>query len=267
MPAALLRKLRPFFANLSLVYSLVRRDYALQYAGTALGLVWLLMQYAFQVALFFFIFGFLIDAAARPGPADADYLLYLLGGMALWLPLAEMLLRGCGILAENRQVIRRTTVGARLLLWVPVVEAMLHYLLLFALICGAALLRGATFAAPLQLGAALLLGLAALLFFGGWTFLLARVGIIFKDVSPLMRLLLQIVFWSTPIVYAVPDRLAELFAYHPVHVLVALHRELLFGISAGALPPLNGLALLGVVSLPVFFLSGRNLHELVVDQL
>ena len=260
-------KTRGLFADLSLVYSLVRRDYALQYAGTALGLVWLLMQYAFQVALFFVIFGLLLGEERRPGPPGEDYLLYLLGGMVLWLPLAEMLLRGCGILSENRQVIRRTTVGARLLLWVPVAEAFVHYVLLFLFICGAAFVRGAEWAGPGKLLGAFVFGLSALFFFGGWAFLLARIGIIFKDVSPLMRLVLQIVFWSTPIVYVAPVSLASLFVFHPVHVLVALHRDLLFGIDAGVVPLLNGFVLLALFSLPVFFLSGRYLHDLVVDQL
>ncbi len=261
-----------FFArtrdDLSLVYSLVRRDYALQYAGMALGLVWLLIQYAFQVALFFVIFGLLLgtERHAVADPAAPDYLLYLLGGMVLWLPLAEMLLRGCGILAENRQIIRRTTVGARLLLRVPVAEAVFHYAILFACVCCAGALRGADIIQP-GLLLAFALGTGALLFCGGWSFLLARVGIIFKDVSPLMRLGLQILFWSTPVVYAVPPAFRAYFAYHPLHVLFTWHRHWLFGIEAEAFPWLNGLVLFALFSLPVFVVSAFRLDRVATDQL
>ena len=186
MPPVLARRLHWIREDLSLIYSLVRRDYALQYAGTLLGLAWLLVQYVFQVALFYVIFGLLLPAGGRvAGPENADYLAYLLGGMALWLPLSEMLLRGCGILTENRQVVRRTVVGARLLLWVPVFEALVHYTILFVLVLGVGALRGTS---PGWFPAAYAFGCLVILFFGGWSFLLARVGIIFKDVSPLMRL-------------------------------------------------------------------------------
>ena len=68
--------------RLRIILSLVRRDYAVQYAGTALGFTWVLVQYLFQILLFFLIFGVLLRQA-MPGRLDAvsggagDYLSYL----------------------------------------------------------------------------------------------------------------------------------------------------------------------------------------------
>ena len=262
----------PRLSRWGVIASLVRRDYAVQFAGTSLGIVWVLARYVFQIALFYVIFGYVLQAAL-PEKADAltragegDYLSYLLGAMCLWLPLSEMLLRSCGILSENRALIRRTSVGMHGFLWVPVVQAWLHYTLIFAAVSAIGLVRGTLSAcAPL----AFLAGLAILLSFAGWAFILARVSVLLRDVSPLMELVLQIVFWSTPIVYAVGPDLLWLFGWNPLYPLISLHRMLLFESDwpFRTLTEMPGLLLLAGLALPAFTLSARRLAHLVVDHL
>lgn len=308
------------------ILSLVRRDYAVQFAGTALGIVWVLVQYAFQIAIFYLIFGVILAPAApdsaEPALADslssgkladslnsgklaamtggsADYLSYLLGGMVLWLPISEMLLRACSILADNRGLIRRTGLGLRGFLWVPVFEAVLHYTLIFGMVALLGLARGVLSPlAPL----AYLGGLGLLFALSGWAFIFARASILLKDISPLLRLAFQLIFWLTPIVYVVGPDVMGIFAWNPVTAPVELHRRLLFcgapgsgfapgfatfaeaqaclaampgsaEISAHRLLPApfaglwTGVLVLVALSVPAYLLSARRLNALVVDQL
>ena len=256
---------------LRLTLSLTRRDYAVQFAGTALGLVWLVVQYVFQIAVFYLIFGYILAGPIRGGgfmpTKETDYLSFLLGGMALWLPISDMLLRSCGILADNRALIRRTDLGANRFIWVPVFQAMFHYLILYVPVCLVGVTRG-TLAASFP--AALVPGMATIMLFSGWAFILARVSVILKDITPLMRLLLQIAFWCTPIVYAATARTVTYFAYNPIYVLVELHRNLLFQMPGGMverLPLFNGVVLLCIVSVPAFYLSSRRLGVIVSDHI
>lgn len=288
-----------------LILSLVRRDYAVQFAGTALGIVWVLVQYLFQIGIFFLIFGVVLPAAPTAAESAAtggklaalnsaaagatDYLSYLLGGMCLWLPLSEMLLRSCSILADNRGLIRRTGLGLRGFLWVPVFEGLIHYTLIFGIVAAVGLARGVLSPfAPL----AFVWGVAVLLAFSGWAFIFARISVLLKDVSPLMRLIFQIAFWLTPIVYIVGPELLAHFAYNPLTGILEMHRRLLFcGVPAGA-PGLaafapaatciaqvfqmtdgpvlgiwTGVAGFAALSIPAYLLSARRLNALVVDQL
>lgn len=289
-------------SEIGLILSLVRRDYAVQFAGTALGIVWVLVQYLFQIGIFFLIFGVILPQA--PGLAEAgsgklaaftagqaDYLSYLLGGMCLWLPLSEMLLRSCSILADNRGLIRRTGLGLRGFLWVPVFEGLLHYALVFLIVAGVGFARGAL--SPLFL-TAFVWGALVILAFSGWAFIFARVSILLKDVSPLMRLVFQIAFWLTPIVYVVGLEWLRLFAWNPLTGILEAHRRLLFfGDATGAGPGFadfspavdaivalfaafpggpfagiwTGVVCLAALSLPAYLLSARRLNALVVDQL
>ena len=253
-----------------IVLSLVRRDYAVQYAGTLLGVLWVLVQYLFQIALFWLIFGYLF-AAALPTRgarlmASGDYLVFLLSGMGLWLPLSEMLLRSCGILVDNRSLIRRTAIGMTGFLRLPLAEAWLHYGLIMIPILGIFWLRGALVWSAF-LGVAF--GMLVILFFSGWAFVLARIGVILKDVTPLMRLALQLVFWGTPIIYPPPSSLDGFFRWNPLHGIIGLYRALLLGDadSIGLYLRMPGLIFFLAASLPVFFLSSRRMGRLVADHL
>lgn len=249
-------------ARIRLILSLVRRDYAIQYAGTALGLVWLLVRYSFQIGIFLFVFGLLFGDSMRVAPGS-DYLSFLLGGMTLWLPLSEMILRSAGILVDNRALIRRTSVGADAFLWIPVVQSLFQYIIL-SLLAGAGLLVRGSLSPMFPL--ALLFGLAVILVFSGWGFFLARVSVLLKDTTPLLGILLQVVFWSTPIAYAAPASWARFFLWHPLAGMMAVHRALFSG------GPMEFDVLLGggvflLVSLPVYFISSRRLRTIVGDQL
>lgn len=258
------------FQPFRIVMSLVRRDYAVQYAGTSLGIAWVIIQYLFQIALFWLIFGVLFKAVmpvkAGMVATESDYLGYLLGGMGLWLPLSEMMLRSCGILVENRSLIRRTAIGMRGFLYLPLAQSILHYLIIMSVIVAIGVVRGrlaATF--PL----AILLGIFVLVFFSGWAFVLARIGVILKDVSPLMRLFLQIVFWSTPLVYPAFSNWNHIFSLNPLHGMAMSHRFLLYNSHFVFTDAINVWVLAGFVglSLIVFIVSAMRMGPLVADHL
>ena len=248
-----------------LLLSLVRRDYAVQFAGTTLGLVWLFVQYGFQIGVFYAVFGLLLQSGRTGiGPAGSDYLVYLLSGMCLWIPLSEMLTRSGSILSENRALIRRTSVGADLFARVPFVQAVFHYALLLGLTAPIAFLRGG-----LSPGffLALPVGLLVLWFFSGWALVFARMSVILKDVSPILRLFLQVVFWCTPFVYSVPQRLVPLLAWNPLYGPLELHRALFMGAGFPPLLAYQGALGLLVLSAPLFLLASLRLGNITADHL
>ena len=194
-----------------------------------------------------------------------------------------MLLRSCSILADNRGLIRRTGLGLRGFMWVPVFEGLLHYTLILGIVALIGLARGVL--SPL-FPLAFVWGAAMLFAFSGWAFIFARISILLKDVSPLLRLVFQLVFWLTPIVYIVGPELMRFFAWNPVVAPLELHRQLLFaGVPMGApgfadfatalAAPTHALSFylwsgplwLFAVSVPAYLLSARRLNNLVVDHL
>ncbi len=254
-----------FWERTRLVLSLVRRDYAVQFAGTALGLVWLFVQYAFQIGIFYVVFTvFLSGPRGGEQPASGDYLAFLLCGLSLWLPISEMLVRSGSILSENRALIRRTAVGADLFARVPFVQALLHFALLLILTLPIAGARGAL---NVHFYLAVPVGLLTIWFFSGWALVLSRMSVILRDVSPIVRLLLQIVFWCTPFVYAAPPSLLAYFGWNPLFAPLELYRALFLGLPLPELLAWKGSALLVSLSLPLFLLSSLRLGRITADHL
>ena len=258
---------------ISLIFSLVKRDYAVQYAGTSLGIAWLIIQNLFQVGIFYLLFGFILGSNAVERPATSasgmgsgkEYLVYLLGGMSLWLPLSEMLIRSCGILSENRSLIRRTSIGISAFMWIPVFEAVLHYAIIFFPSCLIAYYNGRLSGNFLF---AFAWGVGVIVLFSGWGFILARVSVLLKDVSPLLRLVLQIVFWATPIVYMAPENLLVYFQWNPFFFFMDYHRQLFSAFDpVGFLLHGRGLGLFLVLSIPAYVISGRKLSALISDHI
>ena len=254
-----------------MTYSLVRRDYAIQFAGTALGLSWLIIQYIFQIAIFFLIFGVILAGPVRGGglmpSGETDYLSFLLGGMSLWLPVSDMLLHSCGILTDNRALIRRTDLGANRFIWIPIFQGMIHYSILILPVCVIGLVRGTL---SVYFPFAIIVGLCTIFALSGWAFILARISVLLKDITPLMRLLFQLLFWFTPIIYMASKKTLWFFSLNPVYVVIEIHRNLLFelpGSMISEIPFLNGVFLFLIISLPAFYISSRRLGVIVSDHI
>lgn len=180
--------------RLRLILALLRREYAVQFAGMGAGLLWLAVQYTAQIAVFLLVFGRGIYAGAPTGA----YASRLLAGMLLWLPLSEMLTRSTGILIENRALIRRTNLGRDLFPWLPSLQALIHYTILSV---PTGVVLALTTGLSVTAAAGFVFGLCITAFMSVWSIFLARTTILLRDLGPIIRPALQALFWLTPIAY------------------------------------------------------------------
>lgn len=247
--------------RLRLALALLRREYAVQYAGMGLGLAWMAVQYLAQIAVFLLVFGRGIYANAPGG----GYASRLLVGMLLWLPLSEMLTRSTSILIENRALIRRISVGRELFPWLPPLQALVQYSLLAAPVALVLLLTGdLSPAAPLAFALGLLVhGLLSV-----WAIFLARSTILLRDLGPIMRPGLQALFWLTPIAYY-PTRWS---GWNPLTWIFQTHSRLWLATGMEATPAFDDdVAIYATLSLGILtslVLAGSSrLRRIVEDQL
>ena len=241
-----------------------------QYAGAGLGIGWLFVQYLFQIGIFYLIFGVVlssgqneslgVEAHRITGP---DFLNYLLGAMTLWLPLSEMLLRSGSILSENRGLIRRTPGAMDAMTWIPLSQAILHFTILSVptwIIAYAS--GGLAWTFPLGF----FIGLFFLVAMAPFCIYLQRVSVLLKDLSPILRLGTQILFWATPMVYVVHnEKILSLMSWNPLFCMVDLERHLLYGMPPMADASLFGLLWFLPASLLLGLLSRFRLKEVSAD--
>jgi lipopolysaccharide transport system permease protein len=205
--------------QIGLLLALVRRDYKLQYAGSILGTGWLALEYSVQAFVFYVVFTIIFQKAVPPA--------HLLAGMLFWIPLAELFVKTSSSLTRHRNLIRRTTAGARYFSLIPTVQSLIQFLFLLALLAPLFLYWKSS--DPLRLFAAAILGSFFLLLLGFPARILAWQSLILRDLGPLLRLLFQALFWTLPVVYTIPDRFAGALSWHPFAWMLSVVQFLLAG--------------------------------------
>jgi len=219
----------PYSRQRFLLREMIRRELAGRYAGSALGLVWALLQPLWQLLLFHFVFSTVLRVPLT-GERTDNFAIFLFCGLLPWLAIHEGLVRSSTAITDNANLVKKMTFPAELLVVSVILSALLHEALaLVVFVAVLAALGSLSLASlPLLLGA-VVLQLALTL---GLGLLLAGLQVVLRDVVQLLGMALTIWFYCTPIVYPlrlVPTELRALLSWNPLSVLVGMYRRALLG--------------------------------------
>lgn len=222
-----------------LLREFVRRDFESRYAGSMLGLLWSLLQPAWQLLLFTFVFSTVLKISLL-GERTGNFGVFLFCGLMPWLALHEGLSRSATAIVDNASLVKKIQFPSEVLVLAMVLGAVLQqgintvvFLAVLAAL-GELHLGGLWLllvALPLQV--ALTLGLALLV---------ATVNTFVRDVAQVLGMILTGWFYLTPVVYPlgqVPERWRWWLELNPLAGLVQLYRAAFLG---GELPALGSLA-------------------------
>jgi lipopolysaccharide transport system permease protein len=228
-PTAVIEPVRgihwPNFAELwryrDTLYFMARRDIAVRYKQTVVGLMWVILQ-PVAFALVYSAFLSLIGTIPSQG---VPYGVFALTGMTVWLFFTMGLAR----------VSDSTVVGAPLIskIWFPrlivplaaIAPAVVDLVASSFVLVLAMLVFGVVPEAKILLlpGAALVAFLAAL-GIGLW---FSAIAVRYRDIQQLVPFLLQVLLFLTPIIYPfelVPERLQTIYSLNPLVGMVELFR-------------------------------------------
>ncbi len=213
-----------------LLVTLTARELKARYRGSVLGFFWSLINPLLLLAVYGFVFGFIL----RPRMGGAEpYAVFLVTGLFPWIWFSGSLLEGSASLLANAGLIRKAAFPAEVLPGVAVAANLVHFLLALPIVAGAlavgrylghpvggwgALLLPAVVLVQLPLAAGLALGLAAL-------------SAHFKDVRDILSNLLTLLFFSTPIIYpleAVPEWVRGAIRANPLTPYTLAYQDVLF---------------------------------------
>lgn len=219
----------------------MQRDLAARFTGSALGLFWAFLQPLTLVAIYWFVFSYMVRLGG-----GAHYPEFLVAGLLPWLAISEGVMRSTTALLDNAPLVRKLPLNARLLVLVPNVSAMVFQCVGTAIFVAFLIVRGnaprAIWLLPLAL--ALQFALQA-----GLGLVLAVAHVFFRDVTHVVGFVLSVVFYLSPILYPATGRFEAIFAWNPLTPLLGLYRRaLLAGIPGEAaltsIPPFASFVLL-----------------------
>lgn len=240
---------------------LVGRDLRVTYGHALLGLLWAPLATLVQVAVLSFLF-------VRVVPLDIDdYAIFVFTGLAAWQLALASLLGGAEAFTANRDLVRRPGFATAVLPVVSIGSALAGYVLsLPVLLMGVAAfgrLTASAVALPIVIAAEVIVLL-------GPAFLVATLNVRFRDVRHLVGLLLGVLFYVTPVFYAVdrvPTRYRWVVEVNPLALVVRLHRQVLY---EGAWPDPGRLAVAagaGLVTAILGLMAFRHAEPHLSDDL
>jgi ABC-2 type transport system permease protein len=178
---------------------LVTRDLKIRYASSALGYVWSVLEPLLLAGIYWFIFTQIFTRTVGVDP----YIVFLLCGLLPWTWFNGAVIDSARALHSEAKLVRSTNVprevwvvrvmvskGVEFLLSLPV-------LFLFALAYGASI----DWQLVLLLPAVVLMGTLAL----GLGLLLAPLVVLVRDLERIVRILLRLGFYASPVIFAVSD--------------------------------------------------------------
>lgn len=208
-----------------LLWLLVQREFRSRYAGSTLGVVWNVVHPIVLVALYVVVFSRIMGEKLGGG---GHYVVHLCAGIVPWFFFSEVVARSTTALVDNAHFLKKMVLPEEILYLGVFVNSFMTYMVsLLALgillsLAGHPSGLGVLFAAPvlLALGA---LGL-------GLGMVLSVLHLLVRDIGQIVQILLQITFWSIPIVYVpsiLPQVVRDIIEYNPLRPYFSLIQKLM----------------------------------------
>lgn len=223
-----------------LILQLVRRDLTVRYRQTWLGGLWAVLNPALNLAMYYAVFGIMVRMA--PPEYPVPYALVLLSGLVLWMLFASTANTVSEVLLTNLPLIQKIWFPRSALTLAATGVSLVDFSVALLLLGILLPLTGHTW--PLShLPVLLFCGLLTALAGWGLGSALAVLRLRFRDIRHLIPLMMQAMFYLTPVVWTpgiLPPRWQGIMAFSPLNGLTGVFRHALLG---GPAPSLMSVAI------------------------
>ena len=221
-----------------LVTSSVRRELAARFQGTLLGFLWPLVHPLFIFAVYYFIFTKLLSFKMPDLDESQESAMgvYMFIGVVVWAAFGESLVRGCNIIVENGNLIKKLAFPTETL---PLNVVLVNVV---TMLFGIVMFLVATFTTPVwPAPGVLLLWIPVLLFLQvlftyGLVLLLSSMQVFLRDTAQVISIFVTVWMFLTPLFW-VPEAIPQIASYYPyieanpMNHIVHAWREVLMGVE------------------------------------
>lgn len=205
-----------------LLRSLVDRDLKIMYKRSTLGIAWTLINPLLQLLVFVFIFQVVVKIEIP------QYSSYVFSGLLTWNWFQNSLFQATGIIIDSRPLIRQPGFPSATLPAVVVTTGLIHFIFALPVLVIFLLLDGVQFTYLIL--ALPLLQLVQFALTVTLSYFLAALNVTFRDTQHTLGILLNFLFYLTPIFYeidSIPDQYWYIYGLNPMVHLVTCYRKIL----------------------------------------
>lgn len=250
------------------VLSSIRNELRLRFIRSKLGGLWMVIHPLAQVLIFALILSEILSAKLPGIENKHAYALYLMAGTLAWTLFAETLAKCMNLFIDNGNLMKKMAFPRICLPLIASGTTLVNNLLLAAAIFGVFAVLGhipgpQVFWLPLLIIIILMLAL-------GVGLILGVLNVFMRDIGQVVPVVLQALFWLTPIVYMLnilPERQQHWFRFNPLYPLVTSYQNIMVFNKPPLFWDLSWLSLGATVLLLVGLLMFRRASPEMVDAL
>lgn len=211
---------KEIYSYREMLYNLVMKDLRAKYKGSVLGFFWTFLNPILMLAIYSFVFSFLIKMQIP------NYPLFILVALLPWNYFTQAVTQGAGILLQNADVLKKIYFPREVLPISAVISSLANYILTLAVLIPVLWFFGFLHVTLISFPLILLVQTLLVLFI----VMLVSVGsVYFRDLAHFIAVFLTVFFYLTPIIFPlelIPETFRWLFELNPFTVLIDAYRNI-----------------------------------------
>lgn len=229
------------------IISSIRNELTSQFIRSKLGGLWMVINPLVMVCIYAFVLSAVLSAKFDGIDNEYAYAIYLTSGIIGWTLFSDIITRCLGLFISNGNLMKKMVMPKAALPLISTGTAMTNNLLLVIASMGIFFFLGhnpGVNALWLPVITAIMI-----LFALGIGLISGVINVFVRDVGQLIPIVLQLMFWFTPIVYPasiIPAQFRDYLTFNPVYSLITAYHDVL---AFNRTPDLTSLALVAAGSL------------------
>ena len=238
------------------------KDVGGKYKHSVLGVLWSFINPLLQIAVYAFVFQVILKSNIE------NYTVYLCCGLVPWQYFSSVVLRGAAVIIDNSNIIKKVYFPREILPISIVCSEGVNFLIATIIILGFVIFGGI----PLTFNILWYFLILAVQFIVsiGVAFIVSSLTVYFRDLMHILGIMIQLLFYGTPIVYSmdsVPANFQWILKVNPMSYLIDGYRSIFYKHTA---PNFEGLCIalvIGIVLCIIGFFTFRKLEKRFAEEL
>lgn len=214
--------IKSVYKNRKTLVSMIKNDFVNRFANTSLGVVWGFISPIIMILLYIVVFEYILNLqSSGPDP----YIVWFIPGTAIWMFLNEAIPLATNSIREYSYLVKKIAFPVDIIPLIKIFSGFIVTIVIILIVVIICMIMG-------YLPNVLLLlyyTFAALMFAIAFTRLTSALAVMLGDVSQIVSVFMQLMFWATPIVWninTVAPMLQHILKFNPFTYLVCGFRDI-----------------------------------------
>ncbi|WP_260953258.1 ABC transporter permease [Campylobacter sp. RM16187] len=237
----------------------VLTELKIKFARSKLGIFWAILHPLAQVLIYAIVLSSVLSAKLPGINNKYAYSIYLISGMLCWSLFSEILLRSVGVFTDNANLIKKMNFPKIVLLFNIIFSAIINNIFFFSVSVLIFIFLGhslgiSLFILPIFFILTIIMSASFGLIFG-------ILNVFIRDISQLINIALQFIFWLTPIVYMiniVPEKFSFFLKLNPLlNIIEGYHQIIIYNQIPNFLSFIYPI-IISIISITICFLCTKE---------